>query len=379
MFWWVNTIGGTLLLLIVLLDVYLTVLYARSGAGIFTPRLCTLTWKVFCLTSKPFGEAGKRFLSFCGPTLLVLIGTCWVGGLLLGFGLIVWPRLGTEMISNQGDTPRDFWTAVYVSGYYLTTVGNGDMRPLSGDLKVLMVADSVFGISVITLMLTYFMQIYSALQRRTTFALKLHKGTRGTGDAVEIIAGIGADGNFEGARGELTVIADELLQVYESYHFYETLIFFRFHEALYSLPRAALVVLDLASLLRTAIDQEQYKYLVDSMPAEQLWQGGTHSLVELSRMFLPPRGDMTARDEPTAVEKERWQLRYASAVARLRAAKIKTPADEKAGAQAYFELRSHWNSRIAGFSNYLRYTAEETDPAGFAVLPHQDQLNPETP
>ena len=41
---WVEPIAGTLLMALVLADVFLTVLYARAGTGIISDRLARLIW-----------------------------------------------------------------------------------------------------------------------------------------------------------------------------------------------------------------------------------------------------------------------------------------------------------------------------------------------
>jgi hypothetical protein len=62
---------GAFLMLAVLLDVFLTVLYARVGTGILSHKLARLTWQLFRLL--PAGRYRPTVLSFCGPAILVLL------------------------------------------------------------------------------------------------------------------------------------------------------------------------------------------------------------------------------------------------------------------------------------------------------------------
>ena len=70
-------IAGGFLMLLVLLDVFLTVLYARADAGIISPKVSRLAWLVFKHLSKPFTKPRERILSFCGPTIRCC--TFWFG------------------------------------------------------------------------------------------------------------------------------------------------------------------------------------------------------------------------------------------------------------------------------------------------------------
>ena len=56
MFSWLEQTIGALLITLVILDVFLTVLYARSGTGIFSHLMASLVRRVFYLASKPFGQ-----------------------------------------------------------------------------------------------------------------------------------------------------------------------------------------------------------------------------------------------------------------------------------------------------------------------------------
>src|SRR2546423_12047888 len=108
-----DPILGPVLILLVLLDVFLTVLYARVNAGIISYYLACWMWRTSRALSKPFARNRDVILSFCGPCILVALVTIWVGGVMCGTALIIHPKLGTSVAAQQGETPRDFATAVY--------------------------------------------------------------------------------------------------------------------------------------------------------------------------------------------------------------------------------------------------------------------------
>src|SRR4051794_34652093 len=92
---------GIVLILVILLDVFLTVLYARIGTSIIGSRVGRLVWDCFLRVSKLFGSRRGTVLSYCGPVILVLLVGVWALGLTLGAACIVHPALGTSIRASQ--------------------------------------------------------------------------------------------------------------------------------------------------------------------------------------------------------------------------------------------------------------------------------------
>ena len=99
------------------------------------------------------------------------------------------------------------------------------------------IVNSFVGMTMISLTLTYLMQIYNALQRRNTLALAVHEATGETGDAADLIGAVGPRGNFSNGYTHLAQLAAEMRVVKESHHFYPVLVYFRFNEPYYTLSR----------------------------------------------------------------------------------------------------------------------------------------------
>jgi hypothetical protein len=108
---WLEQTFGTALVLFILIDVFLTVLYARLGSGLLSYHLARGTWLLFRSLSKPFGSRRAKILSFCGPIILVLVVLVWALLLAVGMALLIHPRLGTGVVSTNGPTSTDFVTA----------------------------------------------------------------------------------------------------------------------------------------------------------------------------------------------------------------------------------------------------------------------------
>jgi hypothetical protein len=358
---WLAPTIGSLMVLAALLDVYLTTLYARSGSAIVSEKLIPLTWRLYRQAARALPRLRNPILAAAGPTSLVLVIGIWVSMLMVGFALIVWPVLGTQVSSSTSPTPRQYSVALYYSGGALTTSGGGDLVPRTPLFRTLYVAESAIGICIITLTLTFLVQVYEALLERNAFALKLHHGTGGTGDAAELVAACGAGGKFDGAHVELGAIADELMHLYESHHFHPSLLYFRFHQTYYAFSRIALVSMDVATLTKAGLDDQQYVNIKQSAAITQMWSGGLHLLRELARLFLPcwhPQPD----HQPDEAIAQRWRRRYRAAIVRFKAAGIQTVADEQAGEDSYVALRQQWDALIIAFAHHMEHPMRQVDP-----------------
>jgi hypothetical protein len=178
-------------------------------------------------------------------------------------------------------------TAYYYSGDVLTTVGNGDMIARTTFFKLLTVFQSVIGMCIITLTVTYLLEIYSALHRRNAFAVSLHHETSATGDAVEKVMGLGPNGDFQGARADLQNIAARLVDLYETHHFFWIVTYFRFPEKFYALSRVLLVSMEIVTIIRSALSEKRYKSLIRCGPVTEIWNSGMHLLTHFADVYLP--------------------------------------------------------------------------------------------
>jgi hypothetical protein len=61
--------------------------------------------------------------------------------------------------------------------------------------------------------------VYNALHRRNSLGLKIHLLGGESGDAAELLCGLGPEGKFNGGYNNLAQMAVDLSQVKESHHF----------------------------------------------------------------------------------------------------------------------------------------------------------------
>jgi hypothetical protein len=359
---WPSQTLGAVLIAASLLDVFLTVLYARTGIGVMSPWVTEGVWHAFRWAGRRLLRWRDFVLSLAGPSLLIVLAAVWVGLLAVGFALIYWPMLGSKVHATGGEpTPLGFGTAFYYSLTTMTTVGSGSSVIEAGAPQFLVAIQSALGIAIFTLTITYFVQIYNAVLERNALALKLHVASDSTADAARLVAGLGAAGDFEGARGTLGEWAGEMTKVFESHHLYSVLHVFRFVEPEYAAARIILLTMDSVTLIRSAVHEERYAALRGSAGVTALWGIGLQTMRELSGIYLPGGGPEDGDVDPQT--ERQWRRRYAEACRVLAEAGIELN-DGDAGAAAYVELRKEWDRYMVAFAHYMAHTAEEMDVAG---------------
>lgn len=354
---------GVALVVFILCDVFLTVLYARIGTGIISDHVAHWTWSAFRLLSKPAGAHRGAVLSFCGPTILVVLLFIWTIGLTCGTALVIHPKLGSSVLIDAGPTPTDYATALYLAGTSISTAGASNFAPSTSAMRLFFFANSITGISVLTLALTYLLQVYSALRERNTLGLKLHVLSRETGDAAELLAGIGPEGEFHTSYTILVEVAAELTALKEAHHFYPVLFYFRFRQPFYSVSHNARLVLDLVTLIWTAIDQPRYRWLTKSAAVSQLYDAAMLIMQILEEAFVPGGKPSPEAKFDCAELKPAWDEHFLASLQRLRSAGIETVKDTDAGAERYFQIRSRWQPYVEKLGDSGAFEAYETDPS----------------
>lgn len=355
---WLVQLLGIALILLALVDVFLMVLYARSGVGLITPRLNRTTWRLMRRIAPGRSPARDVVLSYGGPIILVLTVAVWAALLFLGSGLIAWPELGTGVRATSGTTPTDFVTALYYGGYSLTTLGTGNLVPETGALKLLMVILALVGFSFVTLTITYFMSVYSALLRRNKLAQSLHQGSGGSGDAAGILLSAGPGGDFRAGSGQLSQIGRDVIDLLESHHLYPVLHYFRMLKPRYSTARVVMLTLDTASLARCALGSS-HRDFAGSGAIQILWGSGLELLDDTTKTFISDKSHEKASRQS---DEEEARHHYRSALRKLSDGGIETAEDPALGEEEYLELRGQWITRVRALAQFTGYRWNEISP-----------------
>lgn len=339
-------------MLAVLEDVFFTVLFPASGHGMIRKALAQIVWHAFRLLGRATrGRTRRNVLSYSGPVLVAVTLLVWLALLVVGWAMIYKPALGTGLKVKSDPFDVGWFTAIYYSGYTLSTLGTGDVVPVGQAYRLLTIVEAALGFASISMVVTYFLSVYSSLTDRNAFAQGLHHLTGDTGDAADLLARIADGEHLDQAKEHLATKADFLRRIYQSHRFYPVLRHFHYRETFYALPRILLTALDTAALIDSAIDRNRYAGLLDSVALDDL----RRSALALTRELVPDRAEQAPSEEIAT----RWRERYAAATRRLRDAGLVVREDLDRGGAEYVRLRAEWDPPVRRLAEAMLYEWSE--------------------
>lgn len=350
--------AGGLLVVGAVLDVYLTVLSVTRTMGPLSWLVVRTTWAGFRGLRRLLRSQGV--LGHAGPTMLVLLVMTWIGLMLFGFALIHWRALGAGVEATSPPTGHSFGTALYYSGYTVTTLGLGDLVPRTWLFRTLTWLEAGLGFAVFTLAVTYFLSIYSALSRRNRFALLLHEQTGRTANPADLLIGLGPGGDFRSARTQLTAWSAELLDLLQSHQTYPVLHFMRMTDPLYAMARIAHLCGGAGTLLQTALDPGCYPGLVRSSAARSLLSSTSTLLEGTASDFLPQKDREACR--PDEAQEREWRRRYREDRDRLCAEGLALPPDAAGSEDEHVRLLREWLPLTHAFARHMDFSWDEIVP-----------------
>ncbi len=349
-------VAGLCLLTLILVDIFVTVLYARAGTGLIAPHVERLFWRVIRRMSTVTRRGREHILSIGGPLLVVAIVVMWFVGLALGAALVIQPALGSGVRATSGETPTTFTAALFAGGSSVSIVGSGGFEPDTDTFRLFYFLAALAGTAVTSLVLTYLMQVYTALLRRNTVALQVDTWSGQTGDAVELLMRLFPGGQTSAGYNVMVQWASAVTSVKETHHFYPVLCYFRFTDVRYSMARTALITLEATALIRTALDARHFGWVRGSAALEQLEGSARLLLGTLAQESHVPVHSVT-RSAAAA----QWERRFTAALPRLRHAGIEVTDDVDAGLAEYVQRRESWDAPLVRLGGLLGYTPEQID------------------
>lgn len=338
---------GVLLLGCVGQDVFQTVLFPASGRGVLRKPLESLVWRAFRRTARwTRGRTQRSVLAYCGPVQIAALLAVWFLALVVGWALIYQPALGSGIVSSSGHSDTGWPTALYYSGFLITTLGTGDYVPTTGLWRILSIVDTATGFVTISMIITYFLNVYGNLTTRNAFALGVYHRTAQTDDAARFVANLVDDADLPDARGYVFDTASVLREVLQSHLSYPVLRYFHYRDTYYALPRMLLTLLDARSLIGSAIDQQRYAGIAASTALDELDRAADALLAEL--IPHPPSTAITDLD------RERWAERFGNALRVLRRGAIAVD-DSPQALGRYVADRATWEPRLRHLARVTLY------------------------
>ena len=239
---------GLVLIGTALLDAFETiVLPRRVSRRLRVARFFYLiTWRPYAWLARRIRTDRRResFLSFYGPSSLLLLVAVWASLLVLGFAALQWAT-GTEL--NVPDAQRDFGTDAYFSGTTFFTLGLGDIAPRTGAARLLTVIEAGTGFAFLALVIGYLPVVYQLFARRESNVSLLDQHAGSPPTATTLIRRNVHDGDLTSLIALLRDWEIWVGDLLESHLSYPTLAYFRSQHENQSWVAALAVILDVCA------------------------------------------------------------------------------------------------------------------------------------
>ncbi len=274
------TIVGIVVILLVAQDTFETVVLPRRVTRRIriTRLFYRVTWKGWKSLDRLLRPSTRRefYLSYFGPLSLLTLFVLWAVLFVCGFALLQW---GLALPLHAPEKTISFATYLYMSGTTFFTLGLGDVTPVTGVDRLLVVIEVALGFGFLALVISYVPIIYQAFSRRELRISLLDARAGSPATAAELLRRNHARKNVE----ELLVTLREwelwCADILESHLSYPVLAYYRSQHDQQSWLEAMTAILDMCALILAGIE---------GIPAEAArftFAMARHAAVDLSQIF----------------------------------------------------------------------------------------------
>ena len=243
----VAVIGGTLLALLVMVDIVLTVLHP-SVRGPMSHPISSGAWSGVRALARVSDR--PRLLSHAGPVAVLATVVTWILGLAVGFALIYVSYIdGFARDGDIGFQGPAFVRSLYVSSVALTTVGFGDVVATTNPLRLATTAEAGAGLAAITAAITYVLSLYPLVATHRSAALRVND--LGLQDPDGAAAAAVAEGH-----GEIEAVEADLAKLQQDLRRFPVLYYFDAHDDAENTPRLLQGSLMLMLTLRWGLETD---------------------------------------------------------------------------------------------------------------------------
>ena len=207
--------AGVALMILAIADLFLTALHPDLD-GPLSRGVQRGVWRVMVGGERRSRRRGPMALA--GPLMMVLTFVAWVATLVVGFALVVWPFLGSAFQAEPVLGELGFLDALYYSAAAVSTLGFGDITPISRPLQLLTVVAALSGFSMLSGIVAYLLEVLGSLHNRVRLALRIGEDTDGRHDGPAVLASWLADEELADVRQRLEKWADLLRDTQDEIH-----------------------------------------------------------------------------------------------------------------------------------------------------------------
>jgi hypothetical protein len=187
------------------------------------------------------------------PLVLVLCFIVWMAFLALGFGLMAYAGR-----SHFQPALRSIPDAIYMVGSSIVTIGVSEENAL-GFGRWIILAAGFCGLAVMTMAVTYLLEVQSSISKRDIGIIKLNTSAGEPPSAVTLLERFAAIDNQDEIRDVLREGRDWCATVHESHSNHPSLIYFQSVSTGSGWPAALGTLLDLALLAEQCIDDDRLR------------------------------------------------------------------------------------------------------------------------
>src|ERR1700730_2531535 len=193
---WGEILGGLVILLVVLYDIFQSVVLPRPAIN----KLATVRylvrgiywmwrWVGNRISSIPRRE---RWLATYGPVAVLTIFIAWGLALVLAYGMII-----DGVRDEMRPVPESFGTSVYFSATTLVPLSYGDFVPEGVPARLATIAESATGVILAALAITLLFSLYQSFQRREELVVTLDAFAGAPTSGVQMLETVGGGGARE--------------------------------------------------------------------------------------------------------------------------------------------------------------------------------------
>ncbi|HVP21553.1 MAG TPA: potassium channel family protein [Anaerolineaceae bacterium] len=222
------------------------------------------------------GARREAFMGYMAPLSLLALLLFWAVLFVLGFGLILW---GLALPLNAPEQSLSFLSYLYLSATTFFTLGLGDITPVAGVGRWLVVSEVALGFIFLALMISYVPVLYQAFSRRELRITLLDARAGSPATAVELLRRNCAGKETE----ELSLLLHDWevwsADILESHLSYPILAYYRSQHEQQSWVEALTLILDTCALILTTLDG------FPVAPARFSFAMARHAVVDLAQVL----------------------------------------------------------------------------------------------
>lgn len=242
---------GIFLTLLAFIEGLWTTIWVDGNSAPLTSRLTTWIWKGMraVINSKK-----HRALSLAGPLILFTTVLMWILLLWFGWSFIFYADKDSLNVQS-GDPVPDLTDAMWYVAYCMFTIGNGDFIPNGDGWQILSSLVGMSGMLVVTLSVTYVLQVVSAVANKRSFASQVS----GIGETSEefVIKQWNGEG-FGAIELQLNSLSQQLATLNEQHMSFPILHYYHAAQHEKSQDIAVVVLDDALTLIEHGVEEEYH-------------------------------------------------------------------------------------------------------------------------